>query len=369
MLHIDRFTRDDYARLAAQRGEAASIYMPTTPISRHVNENRIRFKTLAKNAVAAAEKAQFSTAHALSEAFARLEGDYQFWSNQAHGLAVHAIDGVVTAVRLGYTVSESAEISSRAHLKPMLPALHPKLLWVLMISDDGAELYQLLDNRTLSKVDTPDMPNSLRDEMGELIERRRGEANRLTSGEGYLVRQREYLKAVHDAIEPIIRGSDFPLVLVTTVEHFGEYKRLNSYPRLAGHIALSPKDTPHDVILDELDGIERAERQQRVRRWEALYAERQNDRRTVSEVQQISRLLSAGQIESLVVAQDELKYGVVDKDGVIEFGAERGPASYDVYDDIVRRALDTGVEILPLRSDEKVDASLFPIAATLRWPQ
>lgn len=369
MLHIDRFTMEDYARMAAKSGEAVSIYLPTTPISRYVNENRIRFKTLARRAVEAAEQAGFASVAALKMAFDRLEGDYAFWSHQAHGVAVLAMDGEATAFRLGYAVSESAEVGARLHLKPMLAALNPKLLWVLMVSDEGATLHQLMADRTLAQVDAPGMPESLRGEMGELIDRRRGEADRLTSGEGYLVRQRQYLKAVHDAILPILRGSDLPLVLVSTVEHYGEYAALNAYPRLVGHIARSPTDTPHDVIIDALDEIERDERRHRVRRWEARYGERQDDRRTLGEVQQISRLLSTGQIETLLVSQDAMKYGVVASDGTIEFRDEGGVDAHDVYDDIVRRAMETGVDVLPLRADERVAATLAPIAATLRWPQ
>ena len=369
MLHIDPFTVDDYRALAAKDGEAAAIYLPTTPLSHRVNENRIAFKNLARQALDAAARLDFASVDALAAAFAAIEGDYAFWSNQAHGLATLAFNGEIKTLRLAYPVSQSVEVGARLHLKPLLPALHPKRLWVLAISDDGAQLHRLLANRTLERVEVPGMPVSLRDEMGELIDRKRGESDRLTSGEGYLVRQREYLKAIHDAVEPVIRDSNAPLVLVATQEHVGEYGALNAYPSLVGAVERSPSDTPHETILDRLDAIEQEERRKRLARWEDVYKERQDDRRTVSETQQISRLLTAGQIESLLVSHDEVKYGSVARDGTVEFAEGPGPGVYDVYDDIVRRALDTGVTILPVRSDEKAAARLHPLAATLRWPQ
>lgn len=369
MLHIDSFTNDDYRRMAAGRGEALSIYLPTTPISRYVNENRIRFKTLADEAADRALAAGFASAEQARAAFAAMADDYVFWSNQAHGLAVFSMDGVVTAVRLGYPVAESVEIGDRLHLKPMLPALDPKLMWVLTISDDGAQLYRTRQNRTLEEVDAPGMPESLRLEMGDLIERPRGETNRLTSGEGYAVRQRQFLKAIDEAVEPVMRGSGMPLVVVATQEQFGVYRALNTYPLLAANIARSPVDTHRDVILDHLDAIERDERMARVRRWERMYEERRDQRRTVSEVQQISRLIEGGQIETMLVCQDSVKYGAVADDGTIAFAERGGGGAYDVYDDIVRRAMATGVTILPLRSDERSASMLRPMAATLRWPQ
>ena len=160
-----------------------------------------------------------------------------------------------------------------------------------------------------------------------------------------------------------------PLVVVATQDHYGEYRALNTYPMLAANIERSPTDTPHATVLDALDAIELDQRRKRLERWEETYKDRRNDRRTVSETQQISRLLAGGQIETLLVSQDAVKHGSVGKDGTVAFAERPGPEAYDVYDDIVRRALDTGVAVLPVRSDEAAFASLGPLAATLRWPQ
>ena len=52
MLYLDIPTADDYADLAAFRGDmAVSIALPTTPVSIEIDADRIQLKNLAKEAV------------------------------------------------------------------------------------------------------------------------------------------------------------------------------------------------------------------------------------------------------------------------------------------------------------------------------
>jgi hypothetical protein len=52
MLHIDIPTLAEFKALAAMRADAfVSLYLPTSPLSEHVEANRIAFKALAKEAI------------------------------------------------------------------------------------------------------------------------------------------------------------------------------------------------------------------------------------------------------------------------------------------------------------------------------
>ena len=101
-------------------------------------------KNLAKDGLeqarAIADKRQIAAMEELLEA---LREDDEFWKFQAHGLAVFVTPDSIRTYRLAHAVEEAAEVSDRFHLKPLVPALHPRAAYVLAISQKSVHLYEL----------------------------------------------------------------------------------------------------------------------------------------------------------------------------------------------------------------------------------
>jgi len=97
--------------------ERISIYLPLETKGSDVRQNPIRFKNTL-NALAE----QTSNREWLDHLRA-LENDQDFWQEQDRGLAIFSTPEAVTFVKLPFSVSEKASVSSRFHLLPLFPLL------------------------------------------------------------------------------------------------------------------------------------------------------------------------------------------------------------------------------------------------------
>lgn len=326
MLQKDYVSSNLLEKLAQFSGPALTISMPTDRLSQNADAMRIAFKNLAKQGVE-------QLSHLMDKAdldrvagrLADVEQDYEFWSNQAEGVIVFAARDIFHSIRLGFSVAPNVEVADRFSIRALVAARMPKEVWVLAIGDENATLYEMKASREFVTHHVPAMPQSLRDEMGELIERKRGEAKRLTSQEGWQLRLADL------------------------------------------RVEISPSDTPLDTIRERLVPIVAKLRQDRLDRWVKTYDERMGARRATTDLQEIARAATHGQIESLAIDLAARRVGTVDSKGNVEFGEQTGPHNYDVYDEILRRAILTRASVMPIHAEEDAHGLGSPVAITLRW--
>jgi hypothetical protein len=164
MLYVDIPTLPEIRALIAIRADACvSIYVSTTPQTQHVKASRIAFGNLTKSALQQLDAAGFDKRRrALLQAeLAALGEDDAFWRLQAHSLAVLATPDSVRTFRLATAITDTAEVSDRFHLKPLLRAIaFPQHAFVLALSENAARLVEVFADLPPSPVRVADLPGT-----------------------------------------------------------------------------------------------------------------------------------------------------------------------------------------------------------------
>lgn len=370
MLHLDLPTTGELADLARRRADVAvSIYLPTTPISVETEPDRLLLKNLARDAIAAASESGVDKRRvaAIRAEFDDLLADVMFWRYQANGLVVLATPDEIRTFRVATALDPEFEVSDRFHLKPLMRTMNYfDACYVLALSEGAVRLIEVPADLQPTEIEVPGMPadaasvgrgRSLSDSSGD----------RSTGNEAERVRLRHYCRAIDASIRGLLSGGDVPLI-IASVSGMGDiYRSVNSYPHLATQRIEGNPDrrTAADLanaartILDEMHD-------DRIARWHDTFTERRGQDRATTDLGRIARAATFGAVDSLLVDMEQIIEGSVDDDGRVSL-AESGTAStYGVTDEIARRVLLTGGEVLVVRSDEIPDQT-EPIAATLRY--
>ncbi len=113
------------------------------------------------------------------------------------------------------------------------------------------------------------------------------------------------------------------------------------------------------VVLDKLYSDQVAE-------WAALFARRGNEGRATTDIGQAARAATFGAVHSMLVDMDQVVHGTVDDiDGAVTFADEPSATTYGVVDEIARRVLQSGGQVLAVRKGDIPDGK--PLAAVLRY--
>ncbi len=148
----------------------------------------------------------------------------------------------------------------------------------------------------------------------------------------------EPLVAVSDRfhLEPLLRSRTFANTCYVLALAEGKKVRLRQYARLVDH-----------VLRDRL-------------------AVRGNQGRASTDVAQVARTATFEAVQSLMVDMDRVMNGRIDEtDGRIDEAETAGADSYGVYDEIARRVLLSGGEVLGVRQEDLPEGDA--VAAILRY--
>lgn len=123
-MQMDLFVRNDL-RLLMQHQDRwlVSIFMPTHSVTTRVQEDRIRFKNLVKEAENKLDELGADKPDSLLEPAYRLLDDRPFWRDQSDGLALFVGEGLFKPYRLPLRFDELVSVTDRFHIKPILPLL------------------------------------------------------------------------------------------------------------------------------------------------------------------------------------------------------------------------------------------------------
>jgi hypothetical protein len=371
MLHLDLPTGVDLAALARRRHAASvSIVLPTTPITPDTDVDRLEFRALTREAIAQLEAIGTDRAavEALGESFDDLIDDDGFWRFQAHGLVVYATPENLISYRLPTTVEPLVEVSDRFHLKPLLRALtFANTCYVLALAEGSVRLIEVSADLPAVTVNLADLPSDAASAVGKANLNDRSPSGRLTASEGKKVRLRQYARLVDQVLRERLAGQSTPLVLAAVDSLGAIYRSVNTYPHLApvgiegsperrseGELAQASR-----AVLDDLN-------QQRVAVWRERFAVRGNEGRASTDVVQVARAATFEAVQSLMVDMDRVLNGRIDEtDGRIDEAEAPGADSYGVYDEIARRVLLSGGEVLGVRQADLPEGAA--VAAILRY--
>ncbi len=373
MLYLDIPSTQDYAELAAWRGDlGVSLFLPTTPVTRETDADRIQLKNLARAAVdqleaAGADKRRVGP---LAEELDDLIEDDDFWRYQAHGLAVYVTPDNLRTFRVPNALEPMVEVSDRFHLKPLLRATtFCNAGYVLALADGSVRLVEVAADLPATAVTVPRMPTDAASAVGKASIATRSYSGRIGGGEGKKVRLRQYARQVDAALRDLLAGCRLPLVLAA-VEGLGAiYRSVNSYPHLAAAGIEGNPERLSDAELAAgartiLDDLYRAQ----IADWQATFKTRLNEDRATTDLVRAARAATFGGVASLMVDMDQTVPGTIDEtDGQVTLAESAGADSYGVADEIARRVLAGGGEVLAVRAAEMPEPGK-PVAAILRWP-
>jgi hypothetical protein len=372
MLYLDLPSADDLNALATQRSDiAVSIALPTTPISTETDTDQIRLKNLVKEALSQIESvgADKRRVNDLLEELDDLVEDEDFWRFQAHGLVVYATPDNLRSFRVPTALEPLVAVSDRFHLKPLLRSVNfCHCGYVLALADGSVRLIEVSADLPAVEVRVEGMPVDAASAAGQASIATRSYRGRIGGSEGKKVRLRQYARKVDGALRTLLGGSRAPLILAS-VESLGAiYRSVNTYPHLAAEgIEGNPERMSEAELASAarpiLDGLYR----QQIADWHALYQQRVNEDRATLDLGRVARAATFGAVQSLLVDMDRVVDGTVDEaDGRVTLADGPSAETYGVIDEIARRVLRTGGDVLSVRaSDLPEDAGL---AAILRYP-
>lgn len=371
MLHVDIPTQADLMALAERRADAAvSIFLPTTPVAGEISGDRIVLKNLGDEAIGQLEAGGHhkKVVGAISDLLRALVEDDEFWRFQANSLAIYATADGLKSYRLPNALSPMVAVSDRFHLKPLLRAVtFANTAFVLALAEGSVQLYAVTADQPATPVWIPDMPKSATDALGRSSMGTRTESRRTDTSAGIRGLIGQYCRQVERALRPWLSGKHVPLFLVADPALGAIYRAHNSYAHLA---PFGVDHTPEEMTTSELSqavrGLLDRLHGEELEAINALFHERKGSGRATADIAQTARAVTAGAVQILLVDIDHNVAGTVDEEsGAVTFAERESADSYDVVDELARRALLTGARVLAVRAPDLPTDQ--PLAAILRW--
>ena len=375
----DPFARREFDQLAhIQASTCVSLYLPAHRAGAGVEQDPIRFRNLL--AAAERELAEFGWRRGdikeLLDPAHRLLSNRDWWSHQADGLAVFIAAGVFRAFRAPIAFEELAVVSPRFHLRPLLPLVTgDELFWVLALSQNAVRLFRG-SRQAIAEVDIGQTPTSMAEALAyEDPERQLQVWTSGPAGTGHFhghggggeedkAALERYFRAVDHGIGDILADTAGPLILAG-VSYYGPiYRSVSRQPRIVEEVIAGNAEDLSAVDLHE-KAWPLVQQQTSARRAAALdrYAQSHAARRTVEGLSEVNAAADDGRIETLLLARHDHRWVPHDHTPATTVHNERAPGDIDLLDEMARRVLDTGGDVVVM-DDENVPGGL---AAILRY--
>jgi hypothetical protein len=244
------------------------------------------------------------------------------------------------------------EVSDRFHLKPLLRAVtFPHAAWILALSQGSVRLLEMGPTGTPEEVRVEGLPKDAWQSSGNKVHR---------------AREAAYARKVDTALRPVLAGSTLPLILAASQPMAALYRSVNTYPNLVAEREHGNPDSSSDAELGEaaraiLDGVYA----EQLGALATEFDRRRSEGRTAVDVSDLARLATLGAVDTVLVDIDVTLPGSIDDSGAITFDEADDAVNYGVIDEIARRVLLAGGNVLALRADDIPDGG--PAAGILRY--
>jgi Bacterial archaeo-eukaryotic release factor family 11 len=333
--------------------------------------SRIELKNLAASAAEQMEAAGAARPAVtnLRESLDDLVEDDDFWAEQSHSLAVFGSPAGLQTFRLPNRLTREMDVADRFYVKPLLRAVtFPQAAFVLALAAGSVRLVEITRDVPAFIVKVPDLPADAASAAGKASLSDRAPVRRIQGSEGQKLRLRQYARKVDEALRAILAGLELPLILAAADPLDSIYRTRNSYPhlverRIPGHPEGLRDEELAVAAWNVLDGVH-ADELAAIRDRFTFFASRD---RASSDVATVAHAATRGAVRTLLVDIDQKVRGRIDEaTGTVTFSGDDDTASYGVVDEIARRVLLSGGDVLAVRGEDLgVDGAL---AAILRYP-
>ncbi|MGV1003877.1 MAG: hypothetical protein ACOYEV_03715 [Candidatus Nanopelagicales bacterium] len=368
-LHLSLPDHDQITDLLEHRRPGSvSIILATDPAS-DAQMERIELGNLRTAALAQLAELDLARGEVdqVAELLGELEDDEDFWAHQARGLVIYVDPDHLTTFQLPNSLTSMVKVSDRWHVKPLLRALtFPQSAYVLAISQNATRVLAVLPDGPAAEIRVPDLPRDAVDAVAVGSISGRSHYGRVAGGEGRKMRLGQFSRAVDHALRALLHGHDTPLILAAARPMDDIYRSWNTYPYLAtqqieGNVEVV---SDHDLAAKARAVID-AVNAERLAKLHEQYDERTGQRRTLTDVADVARAATYGQIATLFVDIDAVVPGSVDDAGAVTFAETGEIGAYGVLDEITRRVWNAGGQVLAVRREDIPGGG--DTAAILRW--
>ena len=278
---------------------------------------------------------------------------------RARTIAVFATEHDVEVFTLTSSAQPWVGVADRFLIGPLLEgalALLPPF-FVLALSEKQVRLIDVTAHPA-RLVDTPGLPADLESTIALDLTGDRETLAHLRTSEDPKVRLREYSRAIDRVVAPALRHAGAVLVLAATEPLASIYRSETSHPLVTSSaIAGNHDGATVEALADLAAPIVEAHRRDTIESHLTRYAELPARGLVLADLEGIARAAQEGAIETLFVDVDR-RIGVPAEAFESHFALDR-------VDEIVRHAMSSGADIVPVHADDLPTPD--PVAAVLRY--
>lgn len=356
-MHVHQPTAREIQSLLSDVGDArVSIYLSTSPVTNRTDAERIAYKDAVSTAVGELRDMGLDKRRVaeFEDLLVELDDHHEYWDHQARTLAVFTDGTTLRTFHLANELTPVVKVTDRYFVKPLLRSVtFPQACFILALAEGSVRLLEIGPDYGPIEVEVAGLPASAGDAVHKHKITDHVQKGSVSGDDGSKIRLRQYARAVDHAIRPVVRGHDLPLLLAAAEPTASTFRDVNTSPELE---ELGLEGSPDKV--DDLE-IAREAREVLARVYEQdlagladLFSLREGQDRVLTDVSDLARAATYGQIDTLVVDIDQIVWGTVDDDGAIEYTEPGTEGAYDIVDEIVRRALDSDARVLAVRAED-----------------
>ncbi len=377
-MNIDTIAESDLAQLTKHRHPGSiSLYIASSgsgagggraAIVHDTEAARLALRSAATEALAELDKigVDRTDRDRMSAAIQAFDSDRDFWGTQARTIAIFSSPEKTQAFRLRNELPQRTTVGDRFDVGPLVRATtFAHSGYVLAITEDDVRLLLLESDASSRKVELTTLPEDAAEALETSVTTGRFNRHSADGTLGPKVEQRRYCSIVQDAVLEVIVSPTAPLVLAAAADLEPAYREVNTHRGLlekgidANPTSLSAEDLESRgrAVLDGHYSTELAE-------WREKFGSLKANGRASSELSEVARAASTGQVDTLLFDLESNGEGSIDDAGVITVADEAGPTTYGLLDEVAARVLRTGGTVKAVRRADLPDDT--PLAATFR---
>lgn len=368
MWNLDIPSESELRLLADISGPAVvTIYLPTTPITQDAASEAKTFHGLVREAmIEVRQRPELPRGddEYIEVQLLDLVDDEDFWAHQSHGLGVITTADGQWTFRLPHRPNAQVHVDDKAHLVQLIAATAAQDAHVLCLSEGGVRLIDVAADLPPKEVKVAGMPTDAAGAVGKSSINDRSPSGRLMGSEGKRVRIRQFARQVDDALMPLLRGDERPLVLIATEPIYSIFRQVCSAPTL---VAQGVEANADKWSLPQIADAVKPVLAQYAADSDAALArvvdERRGHRRATTDLADIARAATIGAVATLILDREYDERGTIGDDGSLTLD----PNSAVIADELARRVVANGGRVLALAADRLPDGS--PVTAVLRYAQ
>ncbi len=362
-------TDHDLTELTQHRNAAsASIYLPSTPITRDVDAVHIELKNAASEVenqlrgLGIHKKQVDDVAKSIED----LQSDREFWGFQGHSLAIFVAPDVVRAFRLANSLQPLVAVGDRFDVGPLLRSVtFSNSGYVLSVAEGRTRLLELSADARPIELEL-DMPDEAEGVLDDPKYQGRFDRHRADGSTGDRIERERFCRIVQDVALPHIADSTMPLILAASADLEPAYRAINTYRNLLDQgVNANPEAFSTDELNTRARAILDAHYASKLADWRERFGTLRSNGLATSQLSEVARAATASGVAELLFDMDSAIEGTIDDVGVVHEVVEPNAENYGIVDEIAARVLRSGGIVKAVRSEDLPDDS--PVAATLRY--